>query len=212
LLDLGLELLDGLIEFQLRPDGLLDLRSAEWRWGGGAVRGAGVIDPMAESQQLVLEVDEVELAEVVALIDLEGLEGNGTLSGEIPIFREAETVEIRGGELRGAPEGGRIRYRSAAASEALASQGYGMEQLLGALEDFYYDSLLLTVDGDTRGEAEVAVRLGGFNPNYQGGRRVEFNLNVEAHLADLLREGLAAYRVPEIIEKRLEEFQAPEIP
>jgi hypothetical protein len=209
--DLGLELLDGLVEFQLRPDGLLDLRAAEWHWGGGVVRGAGVLDPMADSQQLVLEVDGVELAELVALVDLEGLEGSGTLSGEIPVFRDGEIVEIRGGELRGTPEGGRIRYRSASAAEALAGQGYGMEQLLGALDDFQYDSLLLTVDGDTRGEAEVAVRLGGSNPNYQGGRRVEFNLNIEARLADLLRAGLASYRVPEVIEKRLEGFQAPEI-
>ena len=67
------------------------------------------------------------------------------------------------------------------------------------------------MDGDTRGEVEVAVHLGGSNPNYQGGRRVEFNLNVEARLADLLRAGLAAYRVPEVIEKRLEEFQVPEV-
>jgi hypothetical protein len=212
LLDVGFELTDGLIDFQLRPDGLLELQEAEWRWAGAVVRTAGVVDPMADSQQLVLEVGEVALAEIVALIDLEGLEGSGTLSGEIPIFREGETVEIRGGELWGSPEGGRIRYRSATASEVLASQGSGVEQLRGALEDFHYDSLLLTVDGDTRGEADVVVQLGGSNPNYRGGRRVEFDLNVEARLADLLREGLVAHRVPEVIEKRLEEFQGPEIP
>ena len=111
-----------------------------------------------------------------------------------------------------APEGGRIRYRSASAAEALASQGYGIEQLLGALDDFHYDVLEIIVDGDTRGEVEVAVHLGGFNPNFQRGRRVEFNLNVEARLADLLRAGLVAYRVPEVILKKLEEFQVPEVP
>jgi hypothetical protein len=208
--DLGLELTDGLIDFQLRPDGLLELKAAELHWGGGVVRTGGAFDPAADSQQLVLEVEEVDLAEVAALVDLEGLEASGTLAGEIPIFREGEIVEIRGGELHGGPEGGRIRYRPGAAG-ALAGQGYGIEQLLGALDDFHYDSLQLTVDGDTRGEAVVAVRLGGANPNYQSGRRVEFNLNVEARLADLLRAGMASYRVPEVIERRLEEFQAPEV-
>ena len=68
------------------------------------------------------------------------------------------------------------------------------------------------MDGDTRGEVNVAIQLGGFNPNFQRGRRVELNLNVEARLADLLRAGLVAYRVPEVILKRLEGFQVPEVP
>jgi len=212
LIDAGLQLTDGLIEFRLRPDGQLELQEAKWRWAGGAVRTAGLFDPTADSQEAVLEVEGVELAELLALIDLDGLEGSGTLEGEIPVFRSGETVEIRNGELRGGPEGGRIRYRPAAGVEgALASQGYGMEQLLGALHDFHYDVLRLTVDGDARGAVEVAIHLGGSNPNYQRGRRVEFSLNVEARLADLLRAGLVSYRVPETIEQRLEEFRAPEV-
>jgi hypothetical protein len=212
LIDTGLELTDGLIEFQLRPDGLLELQEADWQWAGGVVRTAGLLDPTADSQETVLEVEGVELAGLLELVDLEGLEGTGRLEGEIPIFRDGETVEIRNAELRGGPEGGKIRYRPASGVEAaLAGQGYGIDQLLGALDDFQYDALQLTVDGDTRGEVGLAVHLGGSNPNYQGGRRVEFNLNVEARLGDLLRAGLAAYRVPEVIEKRLEQFQAPEV-
>jgi len=212
LLAIGLELTNGLIGFQLLPGGLLDLQQAEWQWAGGVVRTAGVFDPTADSQQAVLEVEGVDLAELLALVDLEGLEGAGTLEGAIPVFRSGEVIEIRGGELRGGPEGGRIRYRSAAAAEALAQQEYGIEQLLGALDDFHYDLLEITVDGDAQGEVDVSVHLGGFNPNFQRGRRVEFNLNVEARLADLLRAGLVAYRVPEVILKRLEGFQAPEVP
>ena len=212
LLEIGLELTNGLFEFQLRPDGLLELREAEWQWAGGVVRSAGLFDPMADSQEAVLAVDGVDLSELLALVDLEGLEGTGTLEGEIPIFRSGEIVTVREGELRSTPEGGRIRYRSASAAEALAQQGYGIEQLLGALDDFHYDVLGLIVDGEAQGEVEVAVHLGGFNPNYQRGRRVELNLNVEARLADLLRAGLVAYRVPEVILKELDGFQVPEVP
>ena len=212
LLDIGLELTAGLIEFQLRPDGLLELQQAEWQWAGGSLRTAGRFDPMADSQEAVLEVDDVDLAELLVLVDLEGLEGTGTLEGEIPIFRSGETLEVRQGKLRSTPEGGRIRYRSASAARALANQGYGLEQLLGALDDFHYDVLEIVVDGDTRGEVNVAIQLGGFNPNFQRGRRIELNLNVEARLADLLRAGLVAYRVPEAILKRLEGFQVPEVP
>jgi len=210
LIDAGLQLTDGLIEFQLRPDGLLDVREAEWRWAGGAVRTEGRFDPMADSQQFVLEVEGVELAELLALVDLEGLEGSGALEGEIPVFRRGEIVEIRDAELRGGPEGGHIRYRPGPAVRALAAREQGMEQLLGALEDFQYDSLRLTVDGDTRGEVKLAVHLGGSNPNFEAGRRVEPNVNVEARLADLLSSSLFAYRLPEVIVKKLEEFEALE--
>jgi hypothetical protein len=212
LLDIGLELTAGVIEFQLRPDGDLDLEQAEWQWAGGSLRTAGRFDPMADSQEAVLEVDDVDLAELLALVDLEGLEGTGTLEGEIPIFRSGETLEVRQGKLQSTPEGGRIRYRSASAARVLANQGYGLEQLLGALDDFHYDVLEIGVGGDTRGEVNVAIQLGGFNPNFQRGRRVEINLNVEARLADLLRAGLVAYRVPEAVLKRLEKFQVPEVP
>ena len=212
LLDIGLELTNGLIDFQLRPDGLLELEEAEWQWAGGTLRTDGLFDPMADSQEAVLEVDGVDLTELLALVDLEGLEGTGILEGEIPIFRSGESLELREGELRATPEGGRIRYRPASAALTLADQGYGIEQLLGALDDFQYDVLEILVDGDTRGEVEVTVHLGGFNPNYQRGRRVEFNLNVEARLGDLLQAGLVAYRVPEAVLKRLEKFQAPEVP
>jgi hypothetical protein len=211
-LDIGLELTDGLIEFELRPDGLIDLQEAEWQWAGGTLRTTGLLDPALDSQDLVLLVEAVDLAELLALVDLEGLEGTGSLEGVIPVFRRGESIEIRQGELRGTAEGGRIRYRSTHAALALADRGHGVEQLLGALDDFHYDALEIRVDGDTRGEVEVAVHLGGFNPNFRRGRRVEFNLNIEARLADLVRAGLFAYRVPEVILKRLEEFQVPEVP
>jgi hypothetical protein len=165
---------------------------------------------MADSQQFVLEVEGVELAELLALVDLEGLEGSGALEGEIPVFRRGEIVEIRDAELRGGPEGGHIRYRPGPTVRALAARELGMEQLLGALEDFQYDSLRLTVDGDTRGEVKLAVHLGGSNPNFEAGRRVEPNVNVEARLADLLSASLFAYRLPEVIVKKLEEFEALE--
>jgi hypothetical protein len=209
-IDNGFQLTDGLVEFQLRPDGLLDVREAEWRWAGGVLRTEGRFDPMADSQQFVLEVEGVELEELLALVDLEGLEGSGTLEGEIPIFRSGEVVEIRDAELRGGPEGGTIRYRPDPTVRALATREQGMDLLFGALEDFRYDALRLTVDGDARGDVNLSVHLGGSNPNFKGGRRVEPTVNVEARLADVLSSGLFAYRLPEVIVKKLEEFGAME--
>ena len=78
-----------------------------------------------------------------------------------------------------------------------------MDTLLGALEDFRYETLVLGLDGDTRGDMTVTVALRGSNPNFQEGRPVEFNLNVEARLADLVRAGQLSTRVPEAVEERI---------
>jgi hypothetical protein len=46
----------------------------------------------------------------------------------------------------------------------------------------------------------------GANPEFQDGRPVELNLNLEARLADLVRDATAAYRVPDVVEERLRAF------
>jgi hypothetical protein len=83
-----------------------------------------------------------------------------------------------------------------------------MGVLLTALEDFHYDRIELGLDGDLRGDMDVALHLRGSNPNLQGGRPVELNVNVDARLADLVSAGRASYRVPEIVEERLRDFSA----
>ena len=56
------------------------------------------------------------------------------------------------------------------------------------------------------GQLDVKVHARGRNPNFQQGRPVVLNVNVEAPLQSLLRAGLAAYRVPEEIEGQVKRF------
>jgi hypothetical protein len=202
--DFGLELTDGLVVFQLRPDGVLDLASAKWSLAGGAIRTRGEIDLGAETQQLVLELANIDLAELLTLVDLAGLTGSGRLGGRIPVLRRGETLEIRGGELSAVAPGGWIHYRDNAGVAGAASQGQSFDPL-AALENFHYEELVVELDGDTSGPVNVAIHLAGANPDYFDGHPFEYNLNVEAHLADLLQKGTAVYRLPEKIEQKIQE-------
>jgi len=204
--DFGLELTNGLIAFQLRPDGVLDLASAEWTFAGGKIRTRGATDLRAETQKLTLRLDGVDLSQLLALADVEGLSGSGHLEGKIPVVRHDGTLEIRNGRLSGGKEGGWIRYRAAPGIAGIAGRKVGLDVALAALENFHYDQLVATVDGDAAGPVNVSVRLVGTNPDRFPDQPIDFTLNLESHLMDLLRKATAVYRIPEAIEKRLREM------
>ena len=66
----------------------------------------------------------------------------------------------------------------------------------------------MTLHGDTHGMVDLIVHVRGANPDYQNGRIVELNLNLESHLVDLIRQEAVAYKLPEAIERRLVEGAA----
>jgi hypothetical protein len=204
--DFGLELTNGLVDFQIRPGGVLDIASAEWSFAGGKIRTRGATDLTAETQALTLKLEDVDLSKLLVLVDLEGLSGSGLLEGKIPVVRHGSTLEIRNGRLSSTQEGGWIRYHAAPGLAAAVGRQAGFDVTLAALENFHYDELIATVNGDTAGPVQVSVRLVGKNPERFRDRPVDFTLNLESHLVDLLRKATAVYRIPEEIEKRLQEI------
>lgn len=207
--DFGLELSNGHIRYGLQPDGALDIERAEWEFAGGRIHTAGRFDPTAEEQELLLEVDDVDLAQLLSLVPLEGLTGEGRISGRLPLVRRGDVLEIRDASLSGDAAGGWIRYAAAGGTTGpafLAQRGLGLT--LAVLENLRWESLGLSMNGDTQGIVEIQLHVRGRNPEYQSGRPVEFNTNVESELADLLRKEAASYRIPAEIERRLAEIAA----
>jgi hypothetical protein len=54
---------------------------------------------------------------------------------------------------------------------------------------------------------KLVLRLVGVNPQFQEGRPLHYTLSLESRLADLLRQGVAAYKIPKQIEERLQRFE-----
>jgi hypothetical protein len=61
-----------------------------------------------------------------------------------------------------------------------------------------------------RGELRIALHVRGANPSFHSGQPIELNLNLDARLLDLVRAGVAVYRVPAAVEERLREFSSEE--
>jgi hypothetical protein len=203
--DLGLELRNGLVRFALRRDGAIEVEQAEWTFAGGRLRSAGRIEPDAERQELVMTLADLELGELLALVNLDGLDGSGRLEGRLPLSLDAGGLRIADAEIRASDAGGTIRYRpSGRANAALGGAGAALDDFLLALHDFRYERLSLHVNGDPLGEVSVGISLAGANPAHREGQPYVFNLNLEGRLGDLVRKGSAAYRIPGEIQKRLE--------
>lgn len=203
-LDFGLELTNGLVRYALRDDGVVVIDAAEWEFAGGSLRSDGEFDLGAEEQQMTLTVRDVDLAELLELVNLDGLSGTGRLNGEIPLSLGHGSIEIRNAVLETPSGGGWIRYQPVGEATAVASgAGMAFGDLLEALRSFRYDQLRLTVNGDAQGSVVVALSLQGANPEHRDAQPYEFNLNVDGRLADLVRQSGAAYRIPAQIEEQL---------
>ena len=122
------------------------------------------------------------MEQILAALGFEGLTGTGRLDGTLPLSQRGRQVRVVGGPLR-ATEPGVIRYAGGEGAASLAAKQPQLAPVLGALENLRYETLTLEVSGDVSGELDVKVHARGSNPNFQQGRPVILNVNVEAPVA-----------------------------
>jgi hypothetical protein len=205
--DFGLELTNGLVRFGVQQDGVVELESAAWSFAGGTIRTRGTVDLFAEERDILLTVEGVDLAQLLALVNLDGLSGDGRLDGRLPLTLGKRGLLVHDGRLEASEEGGWIRYRPQGGAAALGAVGeMALDDLLLALADFHYDGLSLAIDGSAQDAIVVKISLSGANPQHRDGQPYNLNLSVDGRLGDLIRQGTAAYEVPERIEERLNEI------
>jgi len=212
LLDPGIALTEGLVDFQLLRDGAIALRSTSWKWAGGELRAENLqLDFAAERTPVLLQAHDLDLSALVAQVAVDGIEATGRISGELPLVLTGSELLVTNGLLRATDAGGTIRYRPNASTRALAdSRPNDLGIAVSAFSDFRYHELEARIDGDVRGELRIALHVKGGNPGFQDNHPIELNLNLEARLLDLVRASVEAYRVPEAVEKRLRSFTEKE--
>lgn len=146
-------------------------------------------------------VEQLDVAEILKLEQQEGLSGSGQLNGRFPLHYDAEGASVRDGHLT-APGGGVIRFQPDAAVAAYAATNPGLGMALGALENFQYDTLEIKLNYQPDGTALLNTRLKGRNPDWNNGHPVDFTINVEENIPDLMRTLQFADQLTEKLEKR----------
>jgi hypothetical protein len=173
--------------------------------GGKVTLDPAILKLGAPAQQILLNVDKIALKSLFQLFAVAGLDGDGVLSGAIPVTLFPAGLAIDHAKLK-AEGPGALRYNQTQAPAALANAGDSVKMALSALSDFRYDRLEVDLDRKATGDTELGLHIAGRNPSFYNGYPVEFNLSVTGRLDEALRKGLAGYQVPDMIRERLKSF------
>ncbi len=149
-------------------------------------------------------VAALDLQDILALYPQEGLYGSGVLGGELPIRIDGNQVEINNGKLLSSAEGGIIRYKPTPEIALMGAQNPGVKLALGALTDLRFELLDLSLDYSPNGDTLFRARLKGHNPDWQQGRPIDLNLNIEENLLDLWRTLQLTDRITDSIDRRFQ--------
>jgi len=196
--DPGYPLENGVIEFELIPDGV-KVYSARWPLGTGEIS----LEPFdwlysAAENRVIMRVDNVSLGEFLNEIGDGAVEATGDIEGMLPIVLSGVDVKVDSGYLR-VKDGGTIKYNSEQidsvadyaqddndAVAALREHRY-RDAVFQALKEFQYRSLDVKMDGPLDGAIEVGIEFDGSNKDVLNNQPFRFNINIEGELLNILR-------------------------
>ena len=206
LLQMGLPVTDVQASFAINSAEIVDVETLSMTFAGGKISGEPFTLRLDDAESTAnLDVSGVALPALARLSGLKGLEAQGTLSGQIPIRIGNDDLLIDAGILNTTGPGS-IRYRPDEATHLAATDQGGMALALQALEDFQYESIAIKVSGSARNELETSLAIKGRNPALYDGYPIDFNLNVSGELANIVRDSMVGYRIPETIKQQLMGF------
>jgi hypothetical protein len=208
-LNVGLPLTSGVAVVSLDAKQNFSLHSAEWQAVGGKITSSPFTMPLSTMNTAVtLSAKALDLQQLFQIAPLEGLTADGKVDGNIPVQINNGVFSIVNGTLQTTGTGV-IRYNPAKPPPFL--QNTTQQQIIdlkAALAQFHYDSLGVTINGEIGKSQQVQLRIRGKNPLFYAGKPVNFNLNVEGPIENIIRYNPGSNRIPDTIRKQLETYEA----
>jgi hypothetical protein len=130
-----------------------------------------------------LNIEGVALSKMLEFSQITGLDGTGTLSGQIPIVLAGREVRLADGRLA-AVAPGQLRYTPSQLPTFLRGDGERTKMLREALTNFQYDELSVTVSGDSGEDGQQTVRFNalGANPDFLDGHPIDLTFTFRGPL------------------------------
>jgi hypothetical protein len=170
--------------------------------GGKARSGPVELDFGKSRQQFVVELEGIGLNDIMQLERQEGLHGTGVLDGRLPIEITRAGVRVTQGTLTARAPGGEVRFQPTEKVASLVQTNPNLKMVVDALGNFRYHKLQVTSDYRPEGNLTLAVQLEGQNPDWQSGRPVNLNLNLDENIPALLRSLQLSGEITERVRKR----------
>ena len=194
----GIPLENGSVRFQLAGAGRIMLEKLRFPFAGGAlIMSAFTWAPGDSMGQVDVIAEQIDLARLAGMLELEDLVAEGTISGRLPIVLMQNSLRIENARLMADPGGGRLSYTGRAALSA-AREDPSAALAFAALRDFDFSRLELSLTGDLAGIVQAGLSVSGRNRSglsiedqeIPAGQGFEFRMRFDLPLARLLGEAL----------------------
>jgi len=158
-------------------------------------------DLSRRSGRTIVQLNGIPLQKLLDLQGTKKISATGTVRGRIPVVLDGDSFSIPDGGMD-AEHSGQIVYSTTPEERSAANAG--MRITYEALGNFLYSELVSTITMTPDGESRISLQLKGYNPDFQNGRAVNLNLNIDQNLLDLFRSlSISSGIEQEITEKAL---------
>ncbi|MDE1152762.1 MAG: YdbH domain-containing protein [Micavibrio sp.] len=208
-LNVGLPLTEGIVEASLDANRVFTLHKAEWNAAGGKISSSAFTMPLdTMTTNVTLTATKLNLQDLFQIAPLDGLSAQGSVNGTLPLSIQNGAFMLTNGVLQTTGPGV-IKYNPTKVPSFL--QNPSSQQIIdlkSALTSFEFNSLKMTVDGELGKTQKISLQISGKNPLFYSGHPVNFNLNVEGPIENIIRYNPGSNRIPDGIRKQLEDYEA----
>lgn len=177
----GLPPANATLAFRVLPAPALGVEALDLDFAGGRISASPfVIEPDKPRAETRLAIANLDLAELLKIVDLEGVSGTGRIDGIIPLGFADERLTVGDGRLA-ASGPGVLRIGKDTLPKELGAAGQAAELAIQALANFHYDSLAIELAKSGAGDGFILLRLQGRNPTVLEGHPFKFNIKLESN-------------------------------
>ena len=198
----GIEVNDGVVDFQLEREHLLVVNGAKWPFIDGSLelKPTQFVIGSANARRLTIKVEGMNLAKFVQRMGLSNISASGIFDGELPLIFDQNGGRIEGGFLASRPPGGNLSYVGELTYKDLSAMGNFAFQALRSLN---FKRMEIGLNGHIDGEIVTKLRIDGVGQG-TGARRnfitkrfaklpIRFNINIRGPFHQLVTSFKSLY-------------------
>jgi hypothetical protein len=198
----GIEVHEGELSFELKPDRLLVVNWAKWPFIDGTLEllPTRMVLGAAEVRRFTMKVTGANMAKFVNQLELSNISASGIFDGTLPLVFDEEGGRIDGGVLISRPPGGNLSYVGELTYKDLSAMGNFAFQTLRSLD---FTRMEIGLSGQIDGDILTTFKIAGVTQG-QGTKRnfitrqlaklpVQFNINIKAPFYQLVTSFKSMY-------------------
>lgn len=152
-----------------------------------------------------IHFQDIHLKKLIRLLDIREISGNGFLNGEIELYIDTLTTDLKSANITSNGHGN-FRYQGLVPTVDDPNQNFNA---LRALEDLNYKTFHMDIypSPSLKNELESKITVIGSNPKILNGQPFHFNISAKGDLKDLVKNTLDTLKPEMQFEKLKEKFE-----